>query len=535
MSFLTSKADSNNPVLLREMDSYATPAESEDFFDSTLRPAQLKGGLCYPGFLRISQAVHGVSLRRVESMCRSLHTRADPTTFRSHALTRRNKVVQVGTPRPGSIEEASLQVGQQHQQQRHFGLEVVRSVHTAAVAGSSEKRSKSTANTPRVSFAGDNTSVGKSSIRKASSRSGLRRIDSLEAEASRVKSMETHHGNQNLPLSVTLTLAYQTIGVVYGDLGTSPLYVFASTFPDRVPSEKDILGALSLILYTFTLIPLIKYVFIVLRANDHGNGGTFALYSLVSRFARISVSPNQVPEDQEVSSYKLSTPTDSMKRSQKLKEALQNHRWLRTLIVTVAILGTCMVIGDGVLTPSISVLSAIQGIKVNQPSLDQNVIVVITCVILFALFNIQRFGTDKVGYLFSPVVLVWFISIALIGIYNIIKQDPSVFRALNPYHMYEYMSRNKKQGWISLGGIVLCVTGTEAMFADLGHFSVKSIQIAFTTLVYPCLVAAYTGQAAYLLKHPEDVSETFYNSIPGKLDSFSATAASFTSQAVENC
>ncbi|KAG6552062.1 hypothetical protein Mapa_006368 [Marchantia paleacea] len=105
-----------------------------------------------------------------------------------------------------------------------------------------------------------------------------------------------------------------------------------------------------------------------------------------------------------------------------------------------------------------------------------DVIVIVTCIILFTLFNIQRFGTDKVGYLFSPVVLVWFISIALIGIYNIITKDPSVFRAFNPYHMYEYLSRNKKQGWISLGGIVLCVTGTEAMFADVGHFSVKSIQ-----------------------------------------------------------
>ncbi|BBN16522.1 KUP system potassium uptake protein [Marchantia polymorpha subsp. ruderalis] len=371
-----------------------------------------------------------------------------------------------------------------------------------------------TAESPRISI----SSARKSSVRKGSSRSGLRRVDSLLVEAGRVKSMgAVHHGTEDLPWSVTLTLAYQTIGVVYGDLGTSPLYVFASTFPDHTPSENDILGALSFIIYTFTLIPLIKYVFIVLRANDHGNGGTFALYSLIARYAKISVSPNQVPEDQEVSSYKLAAPTKTMRRSQYLKEALNKKNWLRNVVVTIAILGTCMVIGDGVLTPSISVLSAIQGIKVNKPSLNQNVVVLVTCVILFALFSIQRFGTDRVGYCFSPIVVIWFISIALIGIYNIIMKDSTVFRAFNPYHMYEYISRNKKQGWISFGGIVLCVTGTEAMFADLGHFSVKAIQIAFTALVYPCLLIAYIGQAAYLLKHPEAVGETFYNSIPDKV------------------
>ncbi|KAL2612180.1 hypothetical protein R1flu_023872 [Riccia fluitans] len=359
---------------------------------------------------------------------------------------------------------------------------------------------------------------GKTAVRKFSSRFGMRRMDSMEIEASRVKAMEGNgHGNQNLPWSLTLTLAYQTIGVIYGDLGTSPLYVFASTFPNKPPTEKDVLGSLCLIIYTFTLIPLLKYVFIVLRANDHGNGGTFALYSLISRFAKFSVSPNQIPEDQEVSAYKLKMPNSKMKRSQKMKEAFQKHLWLRNVIVTVAILGTCMVIGDGVLTPSISVLSAIQGIKVNKPELSQNVVVIVTIIILFILFNLQRFGTDKVGYMFSPVVLIWFISIALIGIYNIVTKDPSVFRAFSPYYIYDYLARNKKQGWISLGGIVLCLTGTEAMFADLGHFSVKAVQIAFTTLVYPCLLTAYIGQAAYLLKHPEDVSQTFYNSIPNKV------------------
>lgn len=140
--------------------------------------------------------------------------------------------------------------------------------------------------------------------------------------------------------------------------------------------------------------------------------------------------------------------------------------------------------------------------------------VLISIAILVMLFCLQRFGTDKVGGLFAPCVLLWFLFIGGIGIFNIIKHEPSIFRAFSPYYIYKYFKTNKKQGWISLGGIVLCITGTEAMFADLGHFSVASIQIAFTTVVYPSLLAAYIGQGAYLMKFPQDVSQTFYKSIP---------------------
>ncbi|KAL2621511.1 hypothetical protein R1flu_001716 [Riccia fluitans] len=336
--------------------------------------------------------------------------------------------------------------------------------------------------------------------RGRSRRSGLRRLDSLEMEAGRVQGFDPHGHSNDLSWYVTLTLAYQTIGVVYGDLATSPLYVFQSTFPDHTPTQDDILGALSLVVYTFTLIPLIKYVLIVLQANDNGNGGTFALYSLIARFANLNVAPNQAPEDSEVSSYKLTTPSSRLKRSQYLKQALQKNLWMRNAVLTIAILGTSMVIGDGVLTPSIS-----------------DVIVVITIVILIGLFSIQKHGTDKVGHIFSPVVLIWLLSIASIGIYNIFMMGSPVHKAFNPYYALDYLLRNKKRGWISLGGIVLCVTGTEAMFADLGHFSVKAIQLAFTTLVFPCLLLAYIGQASYLLKYPEDVTEAFYNSIPEKV------------------
>lgn len=176
----------------------------------------------------------------------------------------------------------------------------------------------------------------------------------------------------------------------------------------------------------------------------------------------------------------------------------------------LALLGTSMVIGDGVLTPCISVVSAFQGIQTVDKSLSQEVVAMISVAILVILFYLQRFGTQKVGYSFAPAILIWFLFIAFIGIYNIAKHDASVFKAFYPKYIFDYFRRNSKQGWISLGGIVLCITGTEAMFADLGHFSVRSIQIAFSGIVYPALICAYLGQVAYLMKFPEDVAQTFY-------------------------
>ncbi|KAJ7542461.1 hypothetical protein O6H91_10G107800 [Diphasiastrum complanatum] len=346
----------------------------------------------------------------------------------------------------------------------------------------------------------------------------LRRIvsrkDSLEEEARFIPGQhDTRHKGRSS--AWVLYLAYQSIGVVYGDMGTSPLYVYSSTFSvDGVKNQEDILGALSLILYTLILSPLIKYVFIVLRANDHGEGGTFALYSLISRYAKISLVTKHHPGDQSLSTYKLQIPSKELERSIWIKDKLEKSLTLKRALLFITLFGTCMVIGDGILTPAISVLSAVSGLKVSIPTLDQNVIVGLSITILIALFSLQRFGTAKVGFLFAPAVLVWFVSIALIGVYNIMKYDPLIFRALNPMYTYSYFKRNGKSGWVSMGGIVLCITGTEAMFADLGHFSVKSIQIAFTIIVFPSLVFAYSGQAAYLLKVPGDVSDAFYKSVP---------------------
>ncbi|KAJ0971903.1 hypothetical protein J5N97_019862 [Dioscorea zingiberensis] len=338
------------------------------------------------------------------------------------------------------------------------------------------------------------------------------RLDSLDQEANRISGMSST--SKVVSIATVMQLAFQSIGVVYGDIGTSPLYVFSSTFSDRVPSHRDILGALSLIIYSLTLFPLIKYVFIVLWANDNGDGGTFALYSLICRHSKVSALPNTKAEEMELSAYQMKLPTKHLKRAEMIKEALEKSTWAKTLLLSVALLGTCMVIGDGILTPCISVLSAVDGVRNIDAGISRDVVAMISVAILLVLFSIQRFGTDKVGYTFAPAILVWYTFIGVIGVFNLIRHDSNVLKAFNPMYIVYYFQSDPKEAWISLGGVVLCMTGTEAMFADLGHFSVRSIQIAFTGLVYPCLICAYVGQAAYLSSNPSDVSDAFYKSTP---------------------
>lgn len=346
--------------------------------------------------------------------------------------------------------------------------------------------------------------------------SKLKRYDSLDLE-SRKYHHNNHAGSMNgAPWSVILHLAFQSIGVVYGDIGTSPLYVFSSTFSDGIKNTEDILGVLSLILYTLTLIPLLKYVLVVLHANDNGQGGTFAMYSLICRYAKVGLIPSQEPADQDVSNFQLELPSSTSRRASRLKSKLENSRFAKLLLLLTAMLGTSMVIGDGVLTPCISVISAVGGIKLQTSSMTEGKIVWISVAILVCLFVFQRFGTDKVGYTFAPIISIWFLSIGSIGIYNFFKHDPGVIKALNPTYIIDYFRRNKKNAWVSLGGVVLAITGTEALFADVGHFSVRSIQISMCTVTYPALVLAYTGQASYLRKHhsDEEVAYAFYKSIP---------------------
>ncbi|XP_010921120.1 probable potassium transporter 9 [Elaeis guineensis] len=317
-----------------------------------------------------------------------------------------------------------------------------------------------------------------------------------------------------------LLLAYQSLGVVYGDLSISPLYVYKSTFAEDIKhseTNEEIFGVLSFVFWTLTLVPLFKYVFIVLRADDNGQGGTFALYSLICRHANVSLLPNRQVADEELSTYKLESPPETNNKS-RVKIWLERHKNLHTALLVVVMLGTCMVIGDGVLTPAISVFSAVSGLEIAMSKGHHEFAVVpITCFILICLFALQHYGTHRIGFLFAPIVLTWLLCISALGIYNIVYWNPHVYKALSPYYMFKFLKKTKKGGWMSLGGILLCVTGSEAMFADLGHFSYTAIQIAFTLLVYPALILAYMGQAAYLSRHHKIYTSYqigFYVSVP---------------------
>ncbi|KAL3741117.1 hypothetical protein ACJRO7_022260 [Eucalyptus globulus] len=335
----------------------------------------------------------------------------------------------------------------------------------------------------------------------------------MDEEAGRLRNM---YREKKFSTLLLLRLAFQSLGVVYGDLGTSPLYVFYNTFPKGIEDTEDVVGALSLIIYSLTLIPLLKYVFVVCRANDNGQGGTFALYSLLCRHAKIKTIPNQHRTDEELTTYSRTTFHEKSFAA-KTKRWLERHASRKNMLLMLVLVGTCMVIGDGILTPAISVLSAAGGIKVDHPHMSNDVVVLVAVIILVGLFSMQHYGTDKVGWLFAPIVLLWFILIGAIGIVNIFKYDSSVLRAFSPVHIYRYFKRGGRERWTSLGGIMLCITGTEALFADLAHFPVLAVQIAFTVVVFPCLLLAYTGQAAYLMKNKNHVSDAFYRSIPDSI------------------
>ncbi|KAG2309399.1 hypothetical protein Bca52824_029147 [Brassica carinata] len=315
-----------------------------------------------------------------------------------------------------------------------------------------------------------------------------------------------------------LLLAYQSLGVVYGDLSISPLYVFKSTFAEDIrhsETNEEIFGVLSFVFWTLTLVPLLKYVFIVLRADDNGEGGTFALYSLICRHVKVSLLPNRQVADEALSTYKLEHPPEKNHDSC-VKRYLEKHKWLHTALLLLVLLGTCMVIGDGLLTPAISVFSAVSGLEMNMSKEHhQYAVIPITCFILVCLFALQHFGTHRVGFVFAPIVLTWLLCISGIGLYNIIQWNPHVYKALSPKYMFMFLRKTRVSGWMSLGGILLCITGAEAMFADLGHFNYAAIQIAFTFLVYPALILAYMGQAAYLSQHHNSAHAIgFYISVP---------------------
>ncbi|KHN26745.1 Potassium transporter 7 [Glycine soja] len=341
------------------------------------------------------------------------------------------------------------------------------------------------------------------------------RIDSFDVEALEVPGAAHRTDYEDISVGKKIVLAFQTLGVVFGDVGTSPLYTFSVMFRKApINGNEDILGALSLVLYTLILIPLVKYVLVVLWANDDGEGGTFALYSLICRHAKVSLLPNQLPSDARISSFRLKVPSPELERSLKIKERLENSLTLKKTLLFFVLAGTSMVIANGVVTPAMSVLSSVGGLKVGVDAIKKDEVVMISVACLIILFSVQKYGTSKMGLAVGPALFLWFCSLAGIGIYNLVKYDSSVLRAFNPIHIYYFFKRNSTKAWYSLGGCLLSATGSEAMFADLCYFSVRSVQLSFVFLVLPCLLLGYLGQAAYLMENHADAGQAFFSSVP---------------------
>ncbi len=280
------------------------------------------------------------------------------------------------------------------------------------------------------------------------------------------------HGKSSL---AALTLG--AIGVVYGDIGTSVLYamkeVFGSGHVEFTPD--NIYGILSIFFWTLTVIVSIKYVALVLRADNHGEGGLVAMLALASM-------------------------------------AVKDRPVLRHRMLIVGIFGTCLFYGDGVITPAISVLSAVEGLEVVSPAFKKYVIP-LTLIILFGLFAVQKKGTSGIGKFFGPITVVWFAAIAALGVYHI-ASHPEILWAISPHHALRFIFTEPEVTFLILGAVVLCVTGGEALYADMGHFGKKPIRLAWFTIVMPALTLNYFGQGALLLSEPEAVANPFFNMAP---------------------
>ena len=273
-----------------------------------------------------------------------------------------------------------------------------------------------------------------------------------------------------------LTLA--AIGVVFGDIGTSPLYALKECFsPDHgIPFSVDaIYGVISMVFWAFLIVVSLKYVLFVMRANNHGEGGILALMAMALRTA----------------------PTGS-------KRAFG--------LLMVGVFGACMFYGDAVITPAISVLSAVEGLEIVSEDFTRYVIPV-TIVILVGLFLIQKRGTSVVGILFGPVMLIWFFILGLMGVYNLID-NPQILLAVNPYYAVHFMYQHSLEAVIVLGAVFLVLTGAEALYADMGHFGIRPIRYAWFFITMPCLLLNYFGQGAMLINNPEAISNPFFLMVP---------------------
>ncbi|WP_320008819.1 KUP/HAK/KT family potassium transporter [Maridesulfovibrio sp.] len=293
-------------------------------------------------------------------------------------------------------------------------------------------------------------------------------------------------------------LALGALGVVFGDIGTSPLYALKACFSGHhaiALTQANVLGVLSLIIWSLLLVICLKYVTFVMAADNNGEGGIFALYELVSE---------------------------------------KDTRRKTTFMLIATMLGGALLYGDGVITPAISVLSAIEGLDVATTVAHQYTIH-IACIILLALFTFQSSGTDKIGRFFGPVMLIWFTVIGIFGFISALN-SPEVLQAFKPYYAVKFFADNGLGGCMVLGAVVLCVTGGEALFADMGHFGRKPITIAWYLVALPCLLLNYLGQGAMLMRDPKTIINPFFSLFPKVLTlpmvALATLAAIIASQAI---
>jgi KUP system potassium uptake protein len=290
-------------------------------------------------------------------------------------------------------------------------------------------------------------------------------------------SISLPQGVAALPAGSTKAMALSALGVVFGDIGTSPLYTLKTVLGVTGAQAADraaALGSLSLIVWTLIVITTIKYVFVAMRVDNHGEGGIMALMAL-----------------------------------------LGGRKKKRTVIVAVGLFGAALIYGDGAITPAISVLSALEGLTILTTSFDPY-IVPMTVAILVLLFLVQPRGTEKIGKMFGPIMAVWFLIIGVLGLWGI-AQNPSVLVALNPAYGVRYLISGSATSFFVLGAVFLCVTGAEALYADMGHFGRRPIQLAWSFVVFPCLVLNYAGQTALVLNGSPIRGNIFYALCPASL------------------
>ena len=286
---------------------------------------------------------------------------------------------------------------------------------------------------------------------------------------------ELHKADTNPTGSRLALLTLTALGVVYGDIGTSPLYALRECFKPEygiAATPENVYGVLSLIVWSLTLVVSVKYIVYVMRADNHGEGGILAMLALI-----------------------LGRDTVRKKR--------------RAVLIALGLVGAALLYGDGVITPAISVLGAIEGLQIVSARFTENLVVGLTIVVIVGLFFVQRFGTARVGSAFGPIMLIWFFTIAALGLREVV-QEPRIIGAVNPMYAIRFFFIHGNAAFVLLGAVVLAVTGAEALYADMGHFGKKPIRLAWFWLVFPCLLINYFGQGALMMRDPAAVANPFY-------------------------